>query len=159
MCLWAWCGLAPDVLFHATAVLCWDWKSPALTVFFPRMVHSLARAFVVCTSLNCYRNILLSLIISLQFDLHFLSVLSTAVWFSNSSILVFQMFLLHVEFTTAVLLLFPPSPFILIYSFFFFPSCTALFSSDPSIVVFNSSLWYYMKKLGLWKWSSSAVGL
>lgn len=80
--------------------------------FFPRMVHSLAKAFFVCTSLNCYRNILLSLIISLQFDLHFLSVLSRAVLFSNSSSPVFQMFLLHAEVTTAVLSLFPPSPFI-----------------------------------------------
>lgn len=49
--------------------------------FFSRMVHCLAKAFFVCTSLNCYRNILLSLIISLQFDLHFLSVLSRAVYF------------------------------------------------------------------------------
>lgn len=89
-------------------------------IFFSRMVHSLARAFVVCTSLNCYRNILLSLIISLQFDLHFLSVLSRAVWISNSSSLVFQMFLLHAEFTTAVLLLFPPSSFILIHSYILF---------------------------------------
>lgn len=129
--------------------------------FFPRMVHSLARAFVVCTSLNCYRNILLSLIISLQFGLHFLSVLSRALWFSNSSSLVFQMFLLHAEFTTAVLLLFPPSPFILIYLYILFFSVTQPRSQVivPSIVVFNPSFLYYKEKLGLWKWSSSAVKL
>lgn len=166
-CLWAWWGCAPDVLSPAMAAL---WlrlkKLPHKNNFFFQVGALLSQRFCVCTSLNCYRNILLSLIISLQFDLNFLLVLSRAVSFSNSSSLVFQMFLLHAKLTSAVLPLFPPSPSvfrasetacnIFMYSASFC-SYTALFTSDPSIVVLNSDLLFYKEKLG-WNWLFLAVG-